>query len=92
MPLQRNKASPEMKSLIVTLKSPFVGKSTAEIHEATGISVNQINKIYHTAIQLGFNPEQRPLEIKTEHVADARRSRWPTIQIPELSKELISKI
>ncbi|KAK4106672.1 hypothetical protein N658DRAFT_394778, partial [Parathielavia hyrcaniae] len=44
------------RALIVTLKSPFGGKTSAEISEETGISVRQINRIYARAIERGFEP------------------------------------
>jgi len=57
-----------MRALIVTLKSPVVSLSSAEIFAQTGISVSSVNRIYAKAIKQGFDPNVRPLVIKDKWV------------------------
>ncbi len=52
--------------LIITLRSPFSGKTSAQISEETGISVQQINCIYARAIERGFEPNQPPFILRDE--------------------------
>jgi hypothetical protein len=44
------------RALIVALKSPTRGKTTAEVAEKTGLTTRQVNKIYARAIERGFDP------------------------------------
>lgn len=76
--------------LIVALKSPFGGKSTAQIAEETGLSIRTINDIYARAIKRGFEPN-RPLKILPEYVEDATRSGRPRKQ-EVVKEEIINKV
>ena len=80
------------RALIVTLKSPVGGKTTAQIHEETGISVQQINRIYARAISRGFDPNIRPFTLKEEWLKDAPRSGRPSKQTPENVDKIITKV
>jgi len=53
-----------MRALVVTLKSPIVSFSLADIFVKTGISISSVNRIYAKAIKRGFNSNVRPLVIK----------------------------
>jgi len=59
------------RALIVTLRSPVGGKTSAQISEETGISIRQINRIYARAIERGFEPNLRPFLLKDEWLEDA---------------------
>ncbi|KAF2818358.1 hypothetical protein CC86DRAFT_414011 [Ophiobolus disseminans] len=67
------------RTLVVTLKAPFVGKSTAQIAEETGLPAQTINDIYAQAIKRGFEPN-RPLKILPQFIEDAVRSGRPRKQ------------
>jgi len=78
-------------ALVVSLKSPFGGKSTSQIAEATGLPVRTINAIYSRAIARCFEPNTFPLKVLPEHLEDAQRSGRPCKQ--ELVKEnVIQKV
>jgi hypothetical protein len=68
------------RALVVTLKSPFGGKTTTEIVDKTGLSKCTVNQIYARAIEHGFDPNYLPLIIKDEYLQDAPRSGQPTKQ------------
>jgi len=53
-----------IRALVVTLKSPVVGLSLAEIFAKIGISISSVNRIYAKAIEWGFDLNVRPLVIK----------------------------
>ena len=80
------------RALIVTLKSPVGGKTSAQIHEETGISVRQINRIYARAIERGFEPNSRPFTLKDEWLEDAPRSGRPLKQTPENIEKVVTKV
>jgi transposase len=80
------------RALVVTLKSPIGGLTTAEISEETGISPRQVNRIYARAIERGFDPNHRPFTLKDEWLEDAPRSGRPSKQTPETSQVIISKV
>jgi hypothetical protein len=63
------------RALVVTLKSPVVGKTSPEVAEITGLSVRVVNKIYATAIEHGFDPNHRPFTLGDEWLEDENRSR-----------------
>jgi hypothetical protein len=81
-----------LRASIATLKSPHCGKSSAAIHELTGISISQINRIYSRAVGRGFEPNVIPLVILDEHLTDAPRSGRPTKQTEENRQLVISKV
>ena len=80
------------RALIITLKSPVVGLSSADIFATTGISISTINRIYGRAIQRGFDPNIRPLVIKDEWLEDASRSGRPRKQTPETTERVVAKV
>ncbi|KAI1520645.1 HTH-Tnp-Tc3-2 domain containing protein [Pyrenophora tritici-repentis] len=71
------------RTLIVTLKSPPVGKSTSQISELTGVNPRTVDRIYSRAIAAGFEPNVLPLKILPHHVQDASRSGRPAKQTEE---------
>lgn len=67
------------RAVVVVLKSPLVGKTTAEVQQAiTGLSKSTVNSIYARAIERGFEPSLKPLILKDEYLEDAPRSGRPT--------------
>jgi len=80
------------RALIVTLRSPVGGKTSAQISEETGISVRQINRIYARAIERGFEPNCRPFLLKDEWLEDAPRSGRPSKQTPENIEKVATKV
>ncbi|KAF2820622.1 hypothetical protein CC86DRAFT_304714 [Ophiobolus disseminans] len=68
------------RTLVVTMKSPSVGKSTSQVSELTGIQPRTIDRIYSRAIAAGFEPNVLPLKILPHHVQDAPRSGRPSKQ------------
>ena len=81
-----------MRALIVTLKSPIVGLSSADIFTQTGVSVSTINRIYVKVIKRGFDPNIRPMIIKDEWVEDAPRSGRLRKHTPENTEKVIAKV
>ena len=81
-----------MRALVVTLKSPIVSLSSAEIFTKTGISISSVNRIYTKAIKQGFNPNVRPLVIKDKWVQDTPRSSRPQKQTPKNIEKVITKV
>lgn len=79
------------RALIVTLKSPLVGRSTNKIADETGVNPRTINNIYARAIQRGFNPNCYPLVLKDEFLQDAPRSGRPRKQADESTKSTSTK-
>ena len=65
------------RALIVTLKSPFGGKSTAYIAAVTGISPRTIDSIYGRACQRGFEPNAPTIKLLPEYLEDAPRAGRP---------------
>ncbi|USP76944.1 hypothetical protein yc1106_04218 [Curvularia clavata] len=61
-------------ALIVTLKSPFVGKTTTQVSELTGIPPRTINAIYGRACERGYEPNARIVKLRLEYLEDAPRS------------------
>ncbi|KAF1967289.1 hypothetical protein BU23DRAFT_554512, partial [Bimuria novae-zelandiae CBS 107.79] len=80
------------RALVVVLKSPIRGKSTAEIAEKTGLSKRTINNIYLRAISRGFEPNTLPLTIKDEFLKDAPRPGRPLKQTEETKQLLVTKV
>ncbi|KAI1512890.1 Tc1 [Pyrenophora tritici-repentis] len=68
---------PYTRALIVTLKSPFGGKSTAQISAITGISPRTIDSIYGRACQRGFEPNSPTIKLLPEYLEDAPRAGRP---------------
>ncbi|EMD88011.1 hypothetical protein COCC4DRAFT_200398 [Bipolaris maydis ATCC 48331] len=65
------------RAAIVTLKSPFGGKSTAQISTITGIPQRTINEIYRRACRRGFDPNASIIKILPEYLEDAPRAGRP---------------
>ena len=65
------------RALIVTLKSPFGGKSTSYISSITGISPRTIDHIYERACRRGFEPHAPTLKLLPEYLEDAPRTGRP---------------
>jgi transposase len=80
------------RAFVVSLKAPCSGKTTNEVAAITGLSVNQVNRIYARAIQRGFDPNIRPLILRNEYLEDAPRSGRPTKQTEETKELVISKL
>ncbi|KAK4125883.1 hypothetical protein N657DRAFT_642629 [Parathielavia appendiculata] len=80
------------RALIVTLKSPLVGMKTADVAEKTGCSVRQVQRIYASAIERGFDPNERPLILKDERLEDAPRSGRPSKQTSEAVEIVVAKV
>lgn len=73
MPELRKETNITTQAVIVGLKS--TGQQTsAEVAAAIGLSVRQVNRIYARAIERGFDPCPRPIQIDNAFVADAARS------------------
>ncbi len=80
------------RALVVTLKSPVGGKTSAEVAEITGLSIRQVNRIYARVIERGFDPNHRPFELQDEWLQDAPRSGRPSKQTEETSQEIIKRV
>ncbi|KAI2636749.1 hypothetical protein GGS21DRAFT_46116 [Xylaria nigripes] len=72
------------RALIVALKSPFGGKSTAEIAAITGVSNSQINRIYAKAIERGFDPTRVPVTLDDEWLQNTPGAGRPRKQSDEI--------
>ncbi|KAJ4992788.1 hypothetical protein SVAN01_01834 [Stagonosporopsis vannaccii] len=68
------------RAVIVTLKSPFGGKSTSQISAITGISPRTIDAIYGRACQRGFEPNGQTMKLLPEYREDAPRTGRPRKQ------------
>ncbi|KAH7412341.1 hypothetical protein DE146DRAFT_642845 [Phaeosphaeria sp. MPI-PUGE-AT-0046c] len=80
------------RAVVVTLKSPCVGKSTSQISELTGINPRTVDRIYSRAIAAGFEPNVLPLKILPHHLQDGARSGRPTKQTQEVSEEIVQHV
>lgn len=80
------------RAVVVVLKSPLGGKTTAQIQAITGLSKSSINDIYARAIQRGFDPNLTPLALKDKYLSDAPRSGRPTKQTTGVKEVLIQKV
>ncbi len=80
------------RALIVTLKSPLISKSSAEIAIITGVSSRQINRIYAKAIENGFEPNTIPLNLCDEHLQDLPRSGRPKKANKEAIQSVIKEV
>ncbi|KAI1676220.1 hypothetical protein KJE20_14198 [Pyrenophora tritici-repentis] len=73
------------RALVVAFKA--TGKPNEEITYLTGIQKRTINDIFARAVKRGFDPCQRPIEIRNEYLEDAPRSGRPSKQ-SELSAKV----
>jgi hypothetical protein len=81
-----------IQALIITLKSPIIGLSSAEVFAKTRISISTVNRIYAKAIERRFDPNIRPLVIKDEWVKNAPRSGRPRKQTLKNTEKVIAKV
>lgn len=81
------------RALIITLKSSFGGaKTTPEVSCLTGIPARTVNSIYARAIERGFDPNVRPLDLKDEHLKDGVRLGRPSKDSQETRHLLLAKV
>ncbi|KAJ0127189.1 Uncharacterized protein HZ326_29705, partial [Fusarium oxysporum f. sp. albedinis] len=80
------------RAFVVSLKAPCSGKTTNEVAEITGLSVNLVNRIYARAIKRGFDPNVRPLILRNGYLEDTPRSGRPSKQTEETKELIISKV
>ena len=78
------------RAFVVSMKSPFGGKSTAEVAQITGLSVRQVNRIYGRAIERGFEPNEVPLVIRDAFLQDRPRTGRPKLQTPQMIESTAS--
>ncbi|USP75525.1 hypothetical protein yc1106_02799 [Curvularia clavata] len=64
------------RAAVVVLKA--IGKPNHEITGLTGVEKRTINSIYARAIERGFDPGLRPLQLEDKHLEDAHRSGRPS--------------
>ncbi|KAJ6276523.1 hypothetical protein J3E71DRAFT_348000 [Bipolaris maydis] len=64
-------------------------KGNKKITDLTGIEKRTLNKIYARAIERGFDPAERPLNLRDEHVQDASRSGRPSKQTEDTSSAVV---
>lgn len=75
------------RALVVSLKA--TGKGNGEITDLTGIEKRTLNKIYARAIERGFDPAERLLNLRDEHVQDAPRSGRPSKQTKDTTSAVV---
>ncbi|MBE3048142.1 hypothetical protein IMZ48_37680 [Candidatus Bathyarchaeota archaeon] len=80
------------RASIVSMKSPFGGKTTSQIAKQTGVPARTITHIYRTAIERGFKPEQVPMIILDDYVKDLPRSGRPKKQTPEIIESTVATV
>ena len=80
------------RALVVTLKAPCSGKTTAEVAAIAGLSIRQVNRIYARAIERGFDPNLRPLSLRDEFLEDASRSGRPRKHTEEVKDLIVTKV
>ena len=80
------------RALIVTLKSPPVGKSTSQISQLTGVHPRKVDRIYSRAIVAGFEPNVLPLKSPPPHVQEPPRSGRPAKQTEEVKEQIFQQV
>ena len=80
------------RALVVSMKSPFGGKTSLDISQETGLSVRQIDRIYARAIKRGFDPNHKPLVIRDAFLEDAKRPGRPKKQTPDIIDTTVSLV
>lgn len=78
--------------MIVSLKSPLCGRSTAEISALTGVKQRTVNSIYARAIQRGFEPNAIPLIMKDSYFKDDPKSGRPTKRTIALKQSISTEV
>ncbi|KAG6019568.1 hypothetical protein E4U19_007063 [Claviceps sp. Clav32 group G5] len=63
------------RASVLTLKA--TGFSTKEIASLTGVPTRTVDYIFAKAVKRGFNPQERPLNIKNHLVENGPRSGRP---------------
>ncbi|KAK1916449.1 hypothetical protein P3342_004268 [Pyrenophora teres f. teres] len=79
------------RTLIVTLKSPPISKTTLQVTALTSVNPRTVNRIYSRAIAASFEPNVLPLKILPHHVQDAPRSSRPTKQTEEVKEQIFQQ-
>ena len=80
------------RAMIVVMKSPLIGRSTATISAATGVKPRTVDNIYARAIKRGFDPNRDPLVMKDSYVADGKSTGRPSKQTAALKEEITAKV
>jgi hypothetical protein len=89
-----------IRGIIVYLKSPYGGGLTARdvynklfahLPPEQQLSISQINTIYRTAIERGFDPDA-PWLLRDEYIRNAPRSGRPTKQTDEVKSLVVNQI
>ncbi len=80
------------RAIVIALRSPLGGNTSAEVAAKTGLSVRQVNRIYARAIERGFEPNQSPMVLRDEWLEDAPRSGRPTKQTPDTTTRTVAKV
>jgi hypothetical protein len=80
------------RASIVSMRSPFGGKTTPEIATQTGLSPRTINNIYATAIKRGFEPNRAPQLIIDDYVKDSPRKGRPKKQTKDMIEATVSTV
>jgi hypothetical protein len=80
------------RALVVALKSPSGGKTTAQVVSITGIPKHTVNNIYAQACERGFDLNKVPLIIKNEYLEDAPRSGRPLKQTDAIKEAITQKV
>ena len=68
------------------------GKTSTEAGELFNLPTSTINRIYNRAIERGFDPDQRPLQIFDSQLADASRSGRPSKRTEEVKAKVVNKV
>jgi transposase len=78
------------RASVLTLLS--MGKTNAEVSSLLTVPKSTIRDILSRAIQRGFDPNVRPLEICDAYLTDAPRSGRPKKQTPETQDKILAKV
>ena len=65
------------RALVISLKA-YAGKTTLEVARLTGLLASQVNWLYAWAIERGFDPILRPIDIKDAYLEDTPQP-WPAL-------------
>ena len=77
------------RAVIVALRA--LGQETSEISQLTGVAPRTIRNIFQKALERGFDPAARPLEIKDAHIEDGPRTGRPS-KVDDIAKLAIEKV